>query len=224
MPRPVSQLVEWSRRSYPRGAWLLRRLQHYRPFICPFEVLLEHAPANAWVLDVGCGGGLWLRLLEAAGKLRVGIGFDSSPGAIALAQGSEPALGAERAGASLSFRLLSVDAPWPGPPSDPERFDLVSIIDVLHHVPVGAQEGVIRQAARRVGPGGTLLYKDMGRRPLWRAWMNRLHDLAMARQWINYVDPALVEAWAAEEGLRLVHSERLNRWWYAHDLRVFKRA
>lgn len=224
-PAPVSTaraVAAHARAAFPpaAGGGLLRRLQHYRPYISPFETLLAHVPPGASVLDVGCGGGLWLRVLEAEGRVSVGVGFDSALPAIALARASRPAT-ARRA--DLRFLALPVQAPWPGPPEHPARYDAVTIIDVLHHVPPAAQAAVIAQAAARVAPGGVLLYKDMVARPRWRAWANRLHDLALARQWIHYAPIARVIAWARDAGLALEHQSTHTRLWYGHDLLVFRR-
>jgi 2-polyprenyl-3-methyl-5-hydroxy-6-metoxy-1,4-benzoquinol methylase len=71
---------------YPDGPLLFRALQWYRPFICPFEALIVEIPEGAKILDVGCGGGLLLGLVGAAGLRPDGTGFDVSRPAIALAQ------------------------------------------------------------------------------------------------------------------------------------------
>jgi len=188
-------------------------IQRLRPYICPFEQLLPFVPPGASVLDVGCGAGLFLGLLAAEGRLGAGVGFDSAPAAIARAQRMR-----ERLGAPLEFHRLDAAARWPD-----GEFDVVSIVDVMHHVPPAAQRRVFLAAAARVRAGGTLLYKDMARAPAWRAWANRLHDLVMARAWIHYAPIEDVERWALEAGLALAHAGAYNRYWYAHELRVFRR-
>ncbi|MEZ6211359.1 MAG: hypothetical protein R3B46_08975 [Phycisphaerales bacterium] len=99
---------------------------------------------------------------------------------------------------------------------------MVSIVDVMHHLPKGIRRDVVKRALQ-VRAGRVFLYKDMCRRPLWRRGMNRMHDLVMARQWIDEEPIGNIEAWARAEGMELVRSERINRWWYGHDLRVFRR-
>jgi 2-polyprenyl-3-methyl-5-hydroxy-6-metoxy-1,4-benzoquinol methylase len=101
---------------------------------------------------------------------------------------------------------------------------VVSLIDVLHHVPPGRQRAFFAGAVARVRTGGILLYKDMCRSPLWRAWANRAHDLLLARQWIHYVPLARLEAWAAEEGLQLVHRRAYARLVYGHELLVMRKG
>lgn len=172
------------------------------------------------VLDVGCGCGLWLGLLADLGRLTKleggagSVGFDSSAGAIAAAESMRRAGGFEGA---VSFIHLDVRLDWPALAGG---FDVVSIIDVMHHVPMDARREVLRLCAARARIGGTIVYKDMMDRS-WRAWMNRLHDLVLARQWIRYTPAAEIERWAAELGLKLVHASHHRRWWYGHDLRVF---
>ena len=214
-PHSPGHFAATLRHLYTRGPLTLRLLQHYRPYICPFELLIPHVPPNARLLDVGCGGGLWLHLLADMGLIAAGVGFDSAAPAIEIARGVAvpPATAAK-----LDFRHLPVEAPWPEGP-----FDAISVIDVMHHVPPAAQAGVIASAAQRLAPGGVLIYKDMVRRPHWRAGMNRLHDLVMARQWIHYAPIKSVEHWATAAGLTLVHSAHASRLWYGHELRVFRR-
>jgi 2-polyprenyl-3-methyl-5-hydroxy-6-metoxy-1,4-benzoquinol methylase len=213
-----AELSATARRAYARAPLLLRLLQRYRPFICPFEHLLALVPPNSRLLDVGCGGGLLLTLLAASGRVESAVGFDSSAPAISTARAAAEALGP--AGNRLTFHHHDARAPWP---ADPPLFDAVTIIDVMHHVPPHAHAGLISTAAARLKNGGRLIYKDMARRPLWRALANRAHDLLMARQWINYAPIEHVEAWARDAGLTCSHRATHNRFWYGHELRVFEK-
>ena len=210
------QLSCMAKELYPSGPRLFRALQRYRPYICPFEELIREVPSGSTVLDIGCGGGLFLGLIDAVGRKPRGTGFDVSAPAIRLAQGMAARLdGPER---HLQFQRLDPDEQWPA-----GEFDVVAMIDVIHHVPPSAQQEVIRRACRRVKPGGTFLYKDMVEQPRWRAIANRIHDLVLARRWIHYAPVADIEAWAADEGMKLERSAAFNRLWYGHELRVFRR-
>lgn len=193
--------------------------QRYRPYICPFEELLPIVPTGSSILDVGCGGGLFLGLLAAEGRIRFGVGFDSAASAIATAQRMCRRVAESGVKATLDFQRRDANGPWPA-----ETFDVVSIIDVMHHVPKSAQRSVFELAAARLRSPGLLIYKDMARAPVWRAWANRLHDLLLARQWIHYVAIDEVERWGSELGLALVDARSFNRYCYGHELRVFKRS
>ena len=71
-PEPTArQLSEFSKQLYDSGPLLMRELQHWRPYICPFEELIKHLPEGAAVLDAGCSGGLFLALPRAGSVSQV---------------------------------------------------------------------------------------------------------------------------------------------------------
>lgn len=214
-PGDLSGLAE---RLFQGGSTKFRLIQKYRPYICPFDVLIDCVPAGAAVMDVGCGGGLFLGLLAGTDRIARGYGFDSNETAIGTA--SRMADLARRSGyrADLRFEARSAAADWPR-----ETFDVVSLIDVMHHVPPAAQEEVIRKAAARIRPGGRMVYKDMCRRPRWRAVANRLHDLVLAQDWIHYASAHDVVRWAESCGLALKSFTTINLFWYGHELLIFER-
>ncbi len=207
-------LSEWAAELYADAPLVPRNMAKYRPYICPFHLLLDQFDRPKTVLDVGCGSGLLLGLLHKAGRLEKGIGFDSSHVAVEAGQ----KMAAKFAPETINIRYLDVGQPWPD-----GLFDVVSIIDVMHHVPPPVQKQVLLQAAAKVAPGGILLYKDMARRPVWRASMNRLHDLVMARQWIHYLPVKDAESWLAAERWKLPVSRDTSMLWYQHEMRVFSR-
>ena len=199
---------------FGEGPVVRRWMQRNRPRICPFERLVNLVPPGACVLDVGCGDGLFLGLLALLGEQVSGVGFDPSAPAIASA-----AAMAERIHASSRLRFVNINGmnQWPR-----GQFDVVSVIDVLHHVPRSAQRNVIEMAASQVKPGGILLYKDIAGGPA--GFMNRLHDLLLARQIIHYVTPEKIAAWVAPLSFTLTCAEDIRMWWYPHLLRVFRRT
>ena len=189
-------------------------LQKLRPYICPFGELINAVPVGARLLDVGCGSGLFLGLLAAYGRIEQGFGFDSNVKAIARAKfmrEQQPNL------CALTFEHRDASADWPSGP-----FDVISIIDVMHHVPPAHQRIVIERAAAHLKPGGVLVYKDMVERPRWRAWMNRLHDLVLVREWIHYVPLDTVALWGQGVGLVEVRRARFNMFWYGHELMLLR--
>jgi SAM-dependent methyltransferase len=224
---PDRVLQEWdarslallARRLYVDGPYVMRKMMHYRIAICPFERLVRLVAAGSSVLDIGCGAGLFLALLAGAVPDLKGIGFDSSE--LAIETATRMAEQAKRLGsrATLRFIRLDVAEPWPE-----GLFDVVSLVDVLHHIPPTDQKSVFQRATERVKVGGVLLYKDMANRPVFHAGMNRLHDLLLARQWIHYAPINKVDQWAAELDLTLSHAETHSRFWYRHDLRIYNKG
>lgn len=97
-------------------------------------------------LDLGCGAGVFTRLL-AERCARV-LGVDLSPNMIRLAR--------ERSAAHGNVTYLAADATtWDWPRG---RFDVVASIATLHHLPFEETLGKMREA---LAPGGTILVLDL---------------------------------------------------------------
>jgi 2-polyprenyl-3-methyl-5-hydroxy-6-metoxy-1,4-benzoquinol methylase len=188
-------------------------LQTLRPHICPFELILPLIPAGSRILDAGCGAGLFLGLLADAGIIAGGFGFDSNGKAIDLARRMTHRLPTN---IEIEFQQIDARSAWPQ-----ETFDVVSLIDVLHHVPVKYQLTVLSQAIARVKPGGILVYKDMAQRPYIKAQANRLHDLILAREWIHYLPIAKVDEHLVSQGMKQIGAGSASRYWYAHEWKVY---
>jgi 2-polyprenyl-3-methyl-5-hydroxy-6-metoxy-1,4-benzoquinol methylase len=201
-----------ARRVFTQGPFLLKTLQHLRPAICPFGPLLELIPPNASVLDVGCGGGLLLALIASRRSPRRLTGFDSSKEAIALATANLKSF----PGTEPQFHRLDVGQPWPTGP-----FDVITLCDVLHHVPKEAQAALLRDCASALAPGGRFIYKDVYPEGHFRPNVSRLHDLVIARQIIHIPRFNQVRTTLENAGLSLLHHARHNTLAYGHELAAF---
>lgn len=213
-PLTIADVAREASELYADSPATIRYKQGLRPYICPFHVLVGFVDPAARVLDVGCGSGLFLALLVRLRAVRSAIGFDASKPAIAVAQRVSERLQAP----DIRFEYRDARMPWPE-----GRFDVVSMIDVMHHVPPEAHRQIVASAGQRVAEGGVFLYKDMARRPLWRAWANRLHDLLLTGERIHYAKLDEVVAWAKAEGMEPEQSGAMNMLWYRHEWVVFRR-
>jgi len=99
------------------------------------RTLDERVPADARVLEVGCGTGHWLEHLRP--RVVYAFGLDPSTPMLARASGERVRARAE----ALPF--------------DAETFDVVLLVNALHHV--GDKEGALVEARRVLAPGGFLL-------------------------------------------------------------------
>jgi len=208
--REVSRIAK---EIYTAGSWPRRMMIHARPYICPFEELIAKVPKGATVLDVGCGDGLFLNTLSYIRKLSTGIGFDTNSVAIASAQL------ANRNTSNiieLNFMEWSIEEPWPD-----GLFDVVSMIDVLHHIPPPDKKKAIQEAADHVKPGGLLILKDIGHKPKWRAFFNSLHDYVLTGEHVTYTKLDCVAAWVKTSGLIEIERRTINRFWYGHEMILF---
>jgi 2-polyprenyl-3-methyl-5-hydroxy-6-metoxy-1,4-benzoquinol methylase len=203
---------------YHSGPGFRYRMQQYRPYLCPVEVLLSLVPEAGSVLDIGCGCALLLGLALRSGKDIHAIGVDISEDALKMAAAMKEHGLAHAEGQRLTLHLSREVADWPA-----GSFDMVSLIDVMHHVRMDWRTKIIEAAIARVKPGGILMYKDMCRRPRWRAFQNWCQDLLVSRQWIHYLPIAEVEAMARDADLIELRSETINRLGFGHELRVYRR-
>lgn len=188
----------------------VRLLMRFRPRICPLDVVADAVPRGSRVLDIGCGAGLLLGwLAEAYGT--GGVGVDTSARAVEMARTSV------RAGEDLRFECHSPDAPWPSGP-----FDVITVVDVLHHVPPADQRAFVGRLAASGVP--RVLLKDLDPRPRWKAWMNALHDFLMTGKRVYPRAMRDVVAWLEADGFRVTRAERVDRLWYSHYLVEAARA
>ncbi len=174
-------------------------------------------PEHACVLDIGCGAGSLMLRAAAEGRVAEGLGVDVSEAALEAARTAWQALSSRLPATRLGFARDDASC------MTGRTWEVVTMIDVVHHVPPAEQEAFMRRAFRCVAPGGRMIYKDVCLRPLWKRAMNRLHDLVMARQWICEVPLEKVRDWAVQEGLQVLVEQHYGRLWYGHELLVLRR-
>jgi SAM-dependent methyltransferase len=150
-----------------------------------FRGMLERGdlPAQARVLDIGCGQGLLASLLQACAQAQQQQAWPSAwpAGATAVAYcgielmpkdvtRAQAALG----GLPLAPRFVAADMRTAAFPAS----DVVVILDVLHYVDHAAQDGVLRRVRDALLPHGRLLLRvgDMASRRGFAAsqWVDRI--------------------------------------------------
>jgi SAM-dependent methyltransferase len=114
-----------------------------------------HLPADARILEIGCGTGHNFEMLQRFGRLDA-LEVDEQARALA----------ARRLGRAVG------DAPLPGLPGVPDAsYDLIALLDVLEHVDDRAQS--LASIARKLKPDGRILVTVPAYQWLWSA-----HDRA----------------------------------------------
>lgn len=108
-------------------------------------------------LDVGCGGGILTEALAGGGAEVTGIDLAEKP--LAIARGH-----AESTGASIDYRLTAAEDLLP---EESERYDLVTCLELLEHVPDPGR--LVKTCADLTRPGGQLFFSTINRDP--RAWL-----------------------------------------------------
>jgi 2-polyprenyl-6-hydroxyphenyl methylase/3-demethylubiquinone-9 3-methyltransferase len=125
-------------------------LHHLNPLRLEY-LARETQIAGARILDVGCGGGILAEALARAGA-RV-LGIDLAPAALATAE-----LHALEAGVRLEYRQVAAEALAA---EQPGRFDVVTCMEMLEHVPDPVS--VLAALAQLVRPGGDVFVSTINR-------------------------------------------------------------
>jgi SAM-dependent methyltransferase len=123
---------------YASGGQLAGRLVQFP------EAVAALVPPGGHLLDLGCGSGELARLLAQAGYQVTGC--DIAPLML------EQALAADQ---GQRVRWVRLDPRWRTLPLPPDSLDAVVAASVLEYVP--DPRGVLRECARVLRPGGTLL-------------------------------------------------------------------
>lgn len=187
-PTTAHAVVQILREAYPHAQGFQKWRINLRPYGTPFEEVLRHIPLRARVLDVGCGIGMLSTLIALTRQPERVVGIDINAKPIAIAKGGVAA----RAPHVQFLHLPPLVFP-------PETFDVVTCVDVLHHVVASQQTAFLKLLIRALRPGGMLLLKDVTLLPRWKLWCSRLFDLLVSRQWISVLSAHKVESLLNEE-------------------------
>ena len=149
-------------------------------------------------------------LANASGRARGALAFDAS--AVAIAAARSPAW-AQRP--EIHFERLDATCEWPA-----YIPDVVVCVDVLHHIAPRQQRAFVNRLAKSCPAGKRLVFKDISPRPVWKAAMNGLHDLVLARQRVHHLAEDRLGAWLLQDGFDVLARKRLDQLWYSHYLVV----
>jgi 2-polyprenyl-3-methyl-5-hydroxy-6-metoxy-1,4-benzoquinol methylase len=137
---------------------------------CPFPAVEARVPRAGRVLDVGCGHGLFALYLAARSPDRAVVGVDVDAAKLESARHA-----AARAGLPVDF----VEAVGGALPAGP--WDAVTVVDVLYLLGPAAALDLVARAAAALGPGGSLVVKEIDTRPRWKYQLARLQEMVSTR-------------------------------------------
>lgn len=148
------------------------------------------------IVDVGCGGGILSEALaEAGGEV---LGIDMANELIAVARKH-----AEQGGKNIEYRVVcaeSLAAEMPG------RFDIVTCMEMLEHVPDPVS--VVNAVCQLVKPGGTVFFSTLNRK--LKAYLLAVvaaeYVLNMiprgTHDYNTFIKPSELTAWVRKAGLQ----------------------
>ena len=148
-------------------------------------------PAQARVLDIGCAAGYFLRIAREHGHDVHGVELST-----AIAIEAVKALGADRVHVgTLDDAVTAMD-------HRPQSFDLVTMWDVVEHIP--EPQPVLRRIRDLIKPGGKLLLETQNVASRWarllgRRWHHYKHD-----EHLYHFDPRTIRRLLDDCGFRVV--------------------
>lgn len=136
---------------YRTAPLVARTFVHGRAFLSDLAVVDRYVPRHGYVVDLGCGLGLFANLLAEAAPNRRVLGIDIDERKIAVARATID--GRE------SIRFAVGDIVHEPPP----KCDAVTIVDVLYLLSPADQEAVLRHAAAALAENAPLVVKAQER-------------------------------------------------------------
>ena len=142
-----------------RAAPLPARLHVLGRFLsCPFLRVLEHLPADARVLDLGSGHGIFAHLALAGGAR------------------SAAAVEPDRRKVFLTYPRPGMHVVCGYGEAVRGPFDAVTLLDVLYRFPILEWDALFRSVLARLAPGGVFLIKELDPGHRAKAFWNRTQE------------------------------------------------
>ncbi|KJU82390.1 methyltransferase family protein [Candidatus Magnetobacterium bavaricum] len=165
-----------------------------RHIIGSFHLVLEHVPQGARLFDIGCGTGALLYLAVKLRKVALAHGYDLSREAVAASEGVSVAI--------PELRIKHSTEAFP--PQDLDNYDVVTMVDVLHHVAASIQDTFVSKLSKTLAPGTLLILSDMEGANLFTDITARVHDLVVNKQLVRPRKSRDVIAMLTDNGLQIL--------------------
>jgi len=132
--------------------------------LSPLLAIEPYVPRAGRIVDLGCGCGIFANILYLGSKDREIVGFDNS------ARRIEVARSVSGNSKRLSFEVGDVNDVALG------RLQIVTLIDLLHHMPYDNQNRLLSKIADRLHAGGVVIIKDLEKSPCWKYIFHYVQD------------------------------------------------
>jgi len=173
------------------------------------------------VLDVGCGGGILAEAMARRGAGVTGIDLATRPLGVARLHALDS--GVE----GVEYREIAAEALAA---EQPDRFDVVTCMEMLEHVP--DPSAVVRACARLAKPGGWVFFSTLNRNPksFLFAIIGAEYVLGLlpkgTHEYARFIRPSELARWCREAGLSqrasrgMEYNPLTRRYWLSQDTSV----
>jgi 2-polyprenyl-6-hydroxyphenyl methylase / 3-demethylubiquinone-9 3-methyltransferase len=177
--------------------------------------------AGTRVLDVGCGGGILSDSMARRGATVLGIDLAEKPLKVAQLHALEAST------ENVEYREVAAEALAAEAPG---RFDTVTCMEMLEHVP--DPSAIVRACATLVRPGGWVFFSTINRnaKAFLFAIVAAEHVLQLlpkgTHEYARFIRPSELAQWCRNAGLELVETRGMEynpvtrRYWFSADTSV----
>jgi len=177
----------------------------------------QYLPREGSILDIGCGFGLFSLYFAMASRGRRMLSLDLNARRVELARRSAEKLGLGDRTNFLNRNVLDYEFDRP--------VDAIFMLDILHHLPRGSAEPILRRCHAALAPGGVLLVKDVSSTPWYKAAFTWLMDKAMdPRTPVCYYHHYRMADMIAAEGFDVKLHHMVDLLPYPHVLFICRKA
>ena len=141
-----------------------------RLMLAPMIQMIKYIPEKGDILDLGCGNGIIANILSIGTPERKVYGVDLSAGRI------EAANRISKDNPNLQFVAGDVNT------VSFERFEIVTLIDLLHHIPYREQDALLHKIYDKLDEGDVLIIKDLEKYPYWKYIFHYIQDSLSYRE------------------------------------------
>lgn len=184
----------------------------YRPLYAPFGAILEWIPSRSSLLDIGCGSGTFLLLAREVRDLSESYGFDTKIRSLEIAE------------AANTFPNVQFTSDENSLDSLISRSQVITCIDLLHHVPAQERFGFLNRLLDHTQKGQTIIIKDLDPSTRWKGLANSITDFLSTRSRVSYLGMNELGSWLSSNSMKIRTAERLDKHIWSHYLIVSERS
>ncbi len=138
--------------------------------LSPMIQLIQYLPGKGDILDLGCGNGIFANILSLGDPGRKVYGVDLSSSRI------DAAKRISEGNPNLEFVAGDVNT------VHFDRFEVVTLIDLLHHMPYREQDTLLKKIYDKLDAGDALIIKDLEKAPYWKYIFHYVQDSISYRE------------------------------------------
>jgi 2-polyprenyl-3-methyl-5-hydroxy-6-metoxy-1,4-benzoquinol methylase len=209
------QMIHFLRTLSSGQKGLRKMMTIYRPLTFPCAEILNMIPVQTSIYDIGCGGGVLLSLLAKYKYPKRLAGHDTNQDMVNTAL-----LFVKQAISSATE--LNVFHMKEGSNLHLAGYEYITLIDVLHHIPKASQEFFLESIYDSMDKESYLIVKDIDGGSILR-FINKLHDLLLARQIVYEVPESIFKRRLEYLGFQIISEQRKIMLGYPHFLIVARK-